>query len=83
MFDPFEFDVSVTVSSVLKELEQRNYNSALMLAIRLNEQQYLKQVVESIPPEQGIVYLHQHFFELQINIWGHLIFLDKEPFLAA
>ncbi|XP_074651858.1 periodic tryptophan protein 2 homolog [Tubulanus polymorphus] len=48
-FDPFELDIDITPENVKGTLKDNNYSTALMLAFRLNEQNLIQQVLETIP----------------------------------
>lgn len=53
VFEPFDFTEEVSISNVLEQLEARNFESALILALRLNEPKYITLVVDSIPLDSG------------------------------
>ena len=53
-FDPFDLDMDITPDNVKKTLKDKEYTTALMLAFRLNEQNLIEEVVENIPPENGM-----------------------------
>ncbi|RWS27433.1 Dip2/Utp12 domain and WD-repeat protein-like protein [Leptotrombidium deliense] len=48
-FDPYELDTSINAESVKLSLMQRNFNSALVQALKLNEGYLIKEVLESVP----------------------------------
>lgn len=49
VFDPFHLDTSITPDSVRATLKEKDYASALMMSLKLNEQHLVRQVVESVP----------------------------------
>jgi periodic tryptophan protein 2 len=53
MFDPIDADVTVTPQGVKEALESDDFNTALMMSLRLNMHDLIKQVVESIPRLYG------------------------------
>ena len=48
-FDPFDLDISVTPSTTLETLAQKDYLKALVMAFRLNERNLVRRVYESTP----------------------------------
>ena len=48
-FDPFDLDISVTPSTTLDTLAQKDYLKALVMAFRLNERNLVRRVYEAIP----------------------------------
>jgi periodic tryptophan protein 2 len=48
-FDPFDLDISITPSSILKTLEEKEYLRALVMAFRLNDRPLIRGVYEGIP----------------------------------
>ena len=53
LFDPFDLTMEVTPDAVVKATKERQYASALLMSFRLNEQDLIVRVVESIPVEDG------------------------------
>ncbi|KAL5012052.1 hypothetical protein ScPMuIL_010603 [Solemya velum] len=49
VFDPFQLEVDITPANVKKFLSKGEHSTALMLSFRLNEQNLILEVVESIP----------------------------------
>lgn len=49
MFRPYDLDEDVTIENIIGNLQQSNYLSALLLALRMNEPTVLDQVFKSIP----------------------------------
>lgn len=49
VFDPFMLELGVTPESTRKTLENQDYAKALMMAVKMNEQDLIQEVVESIP----------------------------------
>ena len=54
VFEPFDFTEEVTISTVLEQLQARNFESSLILAMRLNEPKYISLVLDSNPLDAGI-----------------------------
>ena len=53
VFDPFDLDIDVTPASVRATLGRHEYVTALMLALRLNEQPLVEEVIENVPVTDG------------------------------
>uniref|UniRef100_A0A7S4AGE9 Small-subunit processome Utp12 domain-containing protein n=2 Tax=Pseudo-nitzschia australis TaxID=44445 RepID=A0A7S4AGE9_9STRA len=49
LFDPISLTEAITPSAVEKKLEQKSYSMALRMALHLNEDALIKQVLEEIP----------------------------------
>ena len=49
MFDPFELDEDVTPKAAKMHIRNSNYYLALSMALRLNEPDLIRQVMEQIP----------------------------------
>lgn len=49
-FDPFDLDITVTPSTTLKTLEQKEYLKAMVMAFRLNNAKLVTRVYRSVPP---------------------------------
>lgn len=49
-FDPFDLDITVTPSTTLATLAQKDYLKALVMAFRLNDRNLIRRVYEAIPP---------------------------------
>lgn len=49
VFDPFDLDMDVTPQSIFETLQERNWVFALVMAFRLNEDNLIERVVESVP----------------------------------
>ena len=52
IFDPFELDEDVTPKATRQHVRNSNYNIALSMALRLNETDLIREVMEQIPPEE-------------------------------
>ncbi|XP_069680364.1 periodic tryptophan protein 2 homolog [Periplaneta americana] len=50
VFDPFQLEMSITPDAVKKTLKDCDYAKALMMAIKLNEQNLIQEVIESTKP---------------------------------
>ncbi|CAG8552856.1 23585_t:CDS:2 [Dentiscutata erythropus] len=51
LFDPFDLEMDITPSSILKTLNSKDYLKALVMSFRLNERYIIRQVYETIPPD--------------------------------
>jgi len=49
VFDPLDLDTKITPHRIRKELDRKNYNKALVMAIKLAEKPLIRQVLESVP----------------------------------
>ncbi|XP_034239927.1 periodic tryptophan protein 2 homolog [Thrips palmi] len=49
VFDPFMLELGITPESTRKTLEDEDYAKALMMAVKINEQDLTQEVLESIP----------------------------------
>ena len=49
MFDPFELDEDVTPKAAKMHIRNSNYYLGLSMALRLNEPDLIRQVMEQIP----------------------------------
>ena len=53
VFDPYDLDIDITPNRVLSELRSGDYAGSLILALRLNEEKVIQEVVESTPVDFG------------------------------
>ncbi len=53
VFDPYDLAMDVTPESTKQVLDNREFAKALMLSFRLNEQDLILHVVESVPPQDS------------------------------
>ncbi|KAJ1525853.1 hypothetical protein ONE63_009048 [Megalurothrips usitatus] len=51
VFDPFMLELGVTPESTRKTLQDKDYAKALMMALKMNEQDLVQEVLESVPIE--------------------------------
>lgn len=49
VFDPLDLDTKITPQRIRKELGKKNYNKALVMAIKLAEKPLIRQVLETVP----------------------------------
>ncbi|CUM66044.1 uncharacterized protein PRCAT00003698001 [Priceomyces carsonii] len=49
LFDPFDLDVDITPDNTLEVLKEKDYLTALVMSLRLNEEYLICQVFEGIP----------------------------------
>ena len=52
-FQPEDLAVDVTPESIIQLIKERNFSKALSYAFRLNEDDFVKRVVEHIPISDG------------------------------
>lgn len=53
VFDPFNLSIEVTPKTTKECLKRKDYSEALTMAIKLNENDLLQLVIESIPVSEG------------------------------
>ncbi|KAK0095746.1 hypothetical protein PV326_007504 [Microctonus aethiopoides] len=49
VFDPFELELGITPETIIKTLHDRDYSKALMMSLKLNENDLIRRVIENIP----------------------------------
>lgn len=49
VFDPFNLSLEVTPKSIRESLNQHEYSSALIMALKLNEINLIQEIIEKIP----------------------------------
>jgi hypothetical protein len=73
VFDPFNLDVDVTPEGIRERLDQQDLLTALLLALRLNEDKLTQEVVESIPYEEGML-SDMHYFLCSIFFLYYIMY---------
>ncbi|VVC44497.1 Hypothetical protein CINCED_3A007791 [Cinara cedri] len=66
VFDPFHLEIGITPKKTRETLNKKEYASALMMALRLNEPKLTSEILENIPPndiELTVVSLPQIYVE--------------------
>ena len=58
MFDPFELDEEATPKATRQYLRQSVYDIALSMALRLNEPDLIREVLEQIPMKEVTLYCY-------------------------
>lgn len=53
VFQPFELDLNATPQSVREALAKKEWSSALMSALKLNESKIIREAIEKIPFADG------------------------------
>lgn len=48
-FDPFDFDIDITPKSIREAIDNADYSTAIMQALRLNEHALITRAVEKVP----------------------------------
>lgn len=61
-FDPFKLETAITPEQVLAKLNEQKYGSALTLALRLNDVELIRKVVEDFPFKQSKRFLDSKNF---------------------
>ncbi len=59
LFDPFELEMEITPKFARSLVRSEDYGTALVTALRLNEPDLIREVIEQIPPEQ----VNKYFWE--------------------
>lgn len=52
VFDPYDLDMDITPTSIRRQLRQKEWTSAILLAFRLNESALIREVLETVPYNQ-------------------------------
>ena len=52
-FDPYDLSVDVTPETIKQNLQDGNYLASVMLAFRLNEVAIIREIIESIKPNDS------------------------------
>ena len=56
MFDPFELEIGITPETVKEQLRRKEYSTALMMSLKLNETIIIREVVEAVPHTDSELY---------------------------
>ena len=51
-FDPYQLEINITEDSVRESLERKDYADALMQSLKLNQDNLIREVIESVPVDQ-------------------------------
>lgn len=65
VFDPFDLSLEVTPKSIKESLKAKNYSKALIMALKLNENNLITLALESIPYKDSkliFIYLERLYF---------------------
>lgn len=86
-FYPFELDASITTDSFRKNIVEKNYTEALIQAIKLNNDKYIEEAIETTPVDQielivsslSLVMVQKllHYFAKSFESTAHLEFYLK------
>ena len=49
VFNPFEIDETVTIDNIINNLKGENYLSALLMSLKLNEDEIVEKVFKCVP----------------------------------
>lgn len=55
IFDPFELEEEITPKATRLMLREQEYDRALSMALKLNEPDLIREVIEQIPPHQVLL----------------------------
>ncbi|ELU01708.1 hypothetical protein CAPTEDRAFT_223834 [Capitella teleta] len=72
VFDPFDLEEDVTPESVRTQLAENQLLTALLLALRLNEDELTREVIEQIPHEE-VSFLCQSLPEIYVDKMLHFV----------
>ncbi|KNC82463.1 hypothetical protein SARC_05255 [Sphaeroforma arctica JP610] len=75
VFDPYDLDIDVTPDTVKESLQEKEYEKAFSLALRLNEKELIIEVIESIPHQQIVLVVPRmggRYIERALDVvaWG-------------
>ncbi|CAG5124103.1 unnamed protein product, partial [Candidula unifasciata] len=76
VFDPFELEIDITPDSIRATLQKGDFSAALMLSFRLNEQNLIQEVLESIPVDSATVIIEtlpDTYVDKLLAFTGHMI----------
>lgn len=60
VFDPLNLSMEVTTKSTRECLQKQQYSTALLMALKLNEDKLIEEIIEQIPHSEGTSYTHGH-----------------------
>ena len=88
IFDPFELDEEATPKATRQYLRQSVYDIALSMALRLNEPDLIREVLEQIPmKEVTLLYLYYDMIRLaklpQLRLRGKMTHFPRDPARAS
>ena len=55
IFDPFELEEEITPKATRLMLREQEYDRALSMALKLNEPDLIREIIEQIPPHQVLL----------------------------
>ncbi len=67
LFDPFDLEMEVTPKAARSLIREEDYGKALSMALRLNEPDLIREVLEQVPPDQVRQVLYQRCVKLRSN----------------
>ena len=56
IFDPFELEEEITPKATRLMIREQEYDRALSMALKLNEPDLIREVIEQIPPHQVLFF---------------------------
>lgn len=77
VFDPFNLSIEVTPKTTKECLKKKEYTEALTMAIKLNENDLIQMVIESIPVSEGESFLHPTTINNNLKI-NHLVYQPQK-----
>lgn len=57
VFDPLNLSLEVTPKAARENLQQSNYSTALLMALKINEVKLIEEIIEQIPFGEGKIHL--------------------------
>lgn len=76
VFQPFELDLNATPQSVRDALAKKEWSSALMSALKLNESNIIKEAIEKIPfTDSNILFFVVYQILIYLIMYKYIIFL--------
>uniref|UniRef100_A0A0B7A3F6 Small-subunit processome Utp12 domain-containing protein n=1 Tax=Arion vulgaris TaxID=1028688 RepID=A0A0B7A3F6_9EUPU len=76
VFDPYDLEMDITPEAIRATLNKGDYSAALMLSFRLNEQNLIQEVFESIPVDSAPIIidaLPDTYVDKLLTFAGHMI----------
>lgn len=62
VFDPLNLSMEVTTKSTRECLQKQQYSTALLMALKLNEDTLIEEIIEQIPHNEGTSHTHGYCF---------------------
>ena len=78
-FSPYDLDMETTVEQTVEYLESKQLVKALVCSLRLNEEELVQRVLESVSPDDGTFILNIFLFS---SCWCNLYFMHSAYYCA-